>query len=117
MRKCVLCGNEYEYCPNCTKDRNKPTWYKLFDCENCHGIFNALNDYNFNLITKEDAQNILDKYDLSINLNDHFRNEIHEVMSEPAEIKVKKSKQVKKIEEVEEVKEELQVEIEPEVEI
>lgn len=117
MRKCVLCGNEYEYCPNCTKDRNKPTWYKLFDGENCHGIFNALNDYNFNLATKEDTQKILSKYDLSMSFNDHFRNEINEVMTGSEEIKVKKTKQSKKIEEVEEIKEELQAEIEPEVEI
>lgn len=111
MRNCVLCGREYNYCPNCAKDRSKPTWHKLFDNENCKDIFNILNDYTFELSTKEEAKELLSKCDIAIELNDHYRNEINAIMAEP-----KKTKQVKKVEEVEEVKEEPKVEIEPEVE-
>ena len=82
-RKCILCGKEYNYCPTCTKDRNKPLWHKLYDSENCKNIFNALNDYNFNLISKEEAQAKLRSCDLSIDLNDHYRGEINAIMTEP----------------------------------
>ena len=79
-RKCVLCKKEYEYCPNCTKDSRKPLWYKLYCSDNCHNIFEALNNYNFKLSTKEDTQAILSKCDLTLELNDHYRGEINEIM-------------------------------------
>lgn len=82
-RKCILCEKEYNYCPTCTKDRNKPLWYKLYDSENCKNIFNALNDYNFNLINKEEVKALLKNCDLSIELNDHYRGEIDAIMEEP----------------------------------
>ena len=102
-RKCVLCAKEYNYCSTCTKDRNKPLWNKLYDSENCRNIFNALNDYNFNLITKEDAQAKLRGCDLSIELNEHYRGEINAIMTEPeaiadpgqVEIEAQKSKKNK----------------------
>jgi hypothetical protein len=111
MRKCVLCGKEYEFCPTCNKDKHKPMWYKLYHDENCKNIFDALNNYHFELTTKEEAKDILSKCDLSIELADNYRHEIHTIMTEP-----KKNKQVKKVEEIEEVKEEPKAEIEPEVE-
>lgn len=82
-RKCILCQKEYNYCPTCNKDRNKPLWHKLYDSENCKNIFNALNDYNFNLISKEEAQAKLKCCDLSIELNDHYRGEIDAIMAKP----------------------------------
>ena len=83
MRKCTLCGSKYEYCPNCSKDRSKPMWYKLFDGENCHNIFNALNDYKFKLISKEEAQERLAQCDLNITLNDYYRGELEAIMAKP----------------------------------
>jgi len=80
MRKCVLCGKEYEYCPNCPKDSRKPLWHKLYHSENCRNIFESLNNYNFKLATKEETQEILSKCDLSIELNDHYRGEIDAIM-------------------------------------
>lgn len=87
-RKCILCGTEYDYCPSCPKDKSKAPWHKLYHSENCRNIFNALNDFNFKLISKDEAKERLSSCDLSIELNDHYRGEISEIMAEPEVIKV-----------------------------
>ena len=112
-RKCVLCGKEYEYCPSCPKDMSKALWHKLYDSENCRNIFEALNNYNFKLATKEETRKILAKYDLSIELNDHYRGEIEEIMKKPekvAEVKIEAE-----IAEIDAEKEFAEVEVKPEV--
>lgn len=108
MRKCVLCGKEYKFCPTCNNDKHKPLWHKLYHDENCKNIFDALNNYNFELATKEETKEMLSKCDLTLELSEHYRNEINAIMAEP-----KKSKQSKKVE----IEEEPKAEIEPEVEI
>ena len=82
-RKCILCGNGYKYCPSCPKDAKKETWYAIFDSENCKNISKALTDYNLHKISKDEARNALLACDLSIQLNDHYRNEINEIIVEP----------------------------------
>lgn len=82
-RKCILCGKSYQYCPSCPKDAKKETWYALFDSENCKNISKALTDYNLNKISKDEARSALLACDLSIQLNDHYRNEINEIIVEP----------------------------------
>lgn len=102
-RQCVLCDNEYTYCPSCPKDQRKATWHRLFCCENCRNIFNALNQYNFKLISKEEAQSLLRKCDLSKvdELEEHYRNEIDAIMTEPEAPAVEpKQRKAKKEEEI-----------------
>lgn len=41
-RECLLCHVTYDYCPYCEKDRNKPRWMVMLHDENCHNIFDAL---------------------------------------------------------------------------
>lgn len=82
-RKCILCGSEYTYCKSCPKDIKKETWHTLYDTENCKNISQALTNYNLKQITKEDAREILSTCDLSIELNEHYRSEIEEIMSKP----------------------------------
>ena len=113
MRKCVLCGKEYEYCPNCPKDSRKPLWHKLYHSENCRNIFEALNNYNFKLATKEETQEILSKCDLSIELNDHYRGEIEAIMPKKRGMRAKVmivDEVVPEAEPVEEIKEEAEEE-------
>lgn len=119
-RTCALCGKEYSYCPTCRNDSNKPAWYKLFDSENCKTIFNALNNYKFKLISKEEAQDILKDCDLTIELNERYRKEIDEIMVKPKRGAKAKINIIDEIgpepELVEEVLQEIEVEaiIEPE---
>lgn len=82
-RKCLVCGNEYIYCRSCPKDARKETWYALYDNENCKNISQALTDYNFNKITKEEVKELLSKCDLSINLKEYYRNTLNVVMAKP----------------------------------
>ena len=82
-RKCILCGKKYEYCPGCPRDAKKETWYAIYDNENCKNISKALTDYNLNQITKDEAREALSKCDLSIQLDDHYRNEIDAIMAKP----------------------------------
>ena len=82
-RKCILCGKEYSYCKSCAKDAKKELWHTLYDVENCRNISQALTDYNFKRIDKNTARELLSMCDLSIELNDHYRGEINEIMSKP----------------------------------
>lgn len=82
-RKCILCKQEYKYCPSCSKDDKKETWHALYDSENCKNISQTLTNYNLNKITKEEAREALSKCDLSIELNDHYRSEINAIMAKP----------------------------------
>ena len=114
MRKCVLCGKEYEYCPGCPKDYRKPLWHKLYHDENCRNIFEELNNYNFKLATKEETKDILSNCDLTIELNDHYRSEIEAIMSKPKRGMRAKAEIIDEVmlepEFIEEVKEEVQEE-------
>ena len=110
-RKCIVCGSSYSYCRTCPKDAQKETWYALYDNENCKNISQALTDYNFNKITKEDAKDILSKCDLSINLMDYYRNTLDVVMAKPKRTPKVKVVDVEEIiveqeEPIEEIKEE-----------
>lgn len=82
-RKCLVCGTAYTYCRSCPKDAKKETWYALYDNENCKNISQALTDYNFNKITKEEAKEMLAGCDLSINLMEYYRNTLDAVMAKP----------------------------------
>ena len=79
-RKCILCGKEYTYCPSCPKDAKKESWYAIFNNENCKNISKTLTDYNLNKISKVEARHALLECDLSIELNDHYRNEINAII-------------------------------------
>ena len=41
-RTCFICGNKYDYCPTCDRDRLKPSWYALFCSDNCYKINNII---------------------------------------------------------------------------
>ena len=82
-RKCILCGTEYTYCPGCPKDATKESWYAIFDNENCKNISKALTDYNLNKISKSEARHALLACNISIELNDHYRNEINAIIERP----------------------------------
>ena len=114
-RKCIVCGSEYSYCRSCPKDAKKATWYALYDNENCKNISQALTDYNFNKITKDEVKDILSSCDLSINLSEYYRNTLNVVMAKPKRNKTKPVvideptiEEVIKV--VEEIKEEVQEE-------
>ena len=65
MRTCAVCYTNYEYCPSCDKDKDKPTWYFSFCSENCHDIYEVASRFENKLIDANTAKDKLDKLDLS----------------------------------------------------
>ena len=63
IRKCTLCGTEYDYCPRC--DKTIDTLYLKYCSENCRDIALVINKASFDVITKEEAAEELSKLDLS----------------------------------------------------
>ena len=82
-RTCLLCKQEYKYCKSCKSDVKKEPWNTLYCSENCKNISTALTDYNLEHITKDEAKVLLSNCDLSIELNEHYRKEINEIMAKP----------------------------------
>ena len=85
-RKCLCCGASYSYCNNCYDFRNYPLWMNSFHDENCKNIFETCTNYNFKLITTEQAKKALSNCDLSnqpsVEKKDFVKNEpIHEVVT------------------------------------
>ena len=64
-RECIICGRPYHYCPTCGVDAGKPTWYAIFDGQNCHDIYETCVAYRDKEISVEDAYNQISKLDLS----------------------------------------------------
>lgn len=64
-RECYLCGRDYQYCGGCSQDRMKPAWMSEFHSESCKNIFDICTRFNMNLMSKTDAQEALNKCDLS----------------------------------------------------
>ena len=65
-RKCIICGKSYSYCPQCGRDAGKPTWYFIFDGQNCHDIYEVCTQYRDNEINAEKAYELVSKLDLSM---------------------------------------------------
>lgn len=41
IRKCVVCGTEFKFCPHSCRDA-KPRWKYIYCGDNCHDIFNII---------------------------------------------------------------------------
>ena len=81
-RKCIICGNSYHFCPTCGEDTGKPTWYFIFDGENCHDIYEVCTQYRDKKIDVKKAYELISKLDLS-NIEDFVevtKNQIKEII-------------------------------------
>jgi len=82
-RTCLLCQVQYDYCPYCTKDANKPKWMIMFHNANCQKIFDTL-QRNF---THEDSDEVsiskLKSCDLSAlnNATESINKQVKEILS------------------------------------
>lgn len=79
-RTCCVDGVKYSYCPNCTKDNDKPVWMLTFCSENCKDIYEACAGYFAKMISIEDAKKMLSKCDLS--KLDHFTTSTQRLIKE-----------------------------------
>ena len=64
-RTCIICGKRYSYCNNCQRDAGKPTWYFIFDGQNCHDMYEVCVAYRDNVITQKEAYEKMSVLDTS----------------------------------------------------
>lgn len=88
-RTCIICGKKYHFCPNCNEDSSKPTWYFIFDSQNCHDIYEVCTQYRDKEITVKQAYEKISKLDISNlkNFAESTRKQIEEIISKGKETK------------------------------
>lgn len=94
-RTCIICNRPYHYCPNCGRDSVKPSWYLIFDGEDCHDIYETCVAYRDKVIDKSEAYERISKLDLSElnNFAEATKLQIEEILTCKAEKEtIKKSK-------------------------
>ena len=64
-RECIICGHSYHFCPTCGEDAGKPTWYFIFDGQNCHDIYEVCTQYRDGEIDAKIAYEKISKLDIS----------------------------------------------------
>ena len=64
MRKCVCCGKEYEFCPNCGK-KSQPLWMVSFCSETCKDLFNLVSAYNIGRVGKVAVQTFVTEHNIT----------------------------------------------------
>lgn len=97
LTKCVICGKEYNYCPNCTGSHS---WKLDADTHEHYQIYMTLNQYYANQITKEKAIDML--YNAGItadsdlsDLKPHVADLIKDIVTVKENTVLKKSKKSK----------------------
>lgn len=98
-KQCIICGKMYSYCPSCHHDKNKPSWYAIFDGDNCYEIYNICTAYRDEKIDKKNAFEKIKKCDLS-KLDDFAEStkaQIKDIMSYREEVFEKKYPETKDI--------------------
>lgn len=82
-RTCFICGNKYDYCPTCDRDRLKPSWYTLFCSESCHAINNILSQNTAGNLSINEANKELKKivFDENDFVNELTKSHIKKILS------------------------------------
>lgn len=84
-RNCYTCLKEYQYCPNCAIDYNKPRWMFSFCCEECKDVYQIISGYNTkdSGITQKNVQDVLKKYNVKdiTKYTDDIQNELKKIIS------------------------------------
>lgn len=96
-RICFLCGKHYRYCPTCSPDINKPSWYVMWCSEQCKDLDQILAAHTMKHITTEEAKEKIELLKLNeINFEDKdVKRHYDEIMSYTSDEKVESSKETK----------------------
>lgn len=88
-RVCIICGKEYHYCSACGEDAGKPTWYFIFDGQNCHDIYDVCTQYRDGEIDAKVAYEKISKLDISNikNFAEATRIQIEEILEKGKDAK------------------------------
>ena len=87
-RVCIICGKEYRYCSACGEDARKPTWYFIFDGQNCHDIYEVCTQYRDGEIDVKAAYEKISKLDISNikNFAEATRIQIEEILAKGKDV-------------------------------
>ena len=93
-RTCLICRQNYHFCPTCGEDSGKPSWYALFHDQNCHDIYDVCVGYRDKVITTDEAYNKLAKLDLSAleDFNEVTKGQIKEILASHKETPIAEEK-------------------------
>ena len=93
MRKCVVCGTEYEYCSTCSRHKSKAKWMNTFHDEKCKNIYDICVQYNANMLTKTEAQEALAAYDLADTscFKEHIQKDLVNIFAKEPKSKISKA--------------------------
>ena len=122
-RTCFFCGQSFYFCPTCSSDINKPSWYAMWCSEQCKALDNIVAAHRTGKITTEEAKNKINELNIDVNslkfarepLKEYFNNIISygsENISEIKnvdEIKVENTKNIETVENIENVKDNVNV--------
>lgn len=94
-RTCAVCRNQYQFCPVCNEDAEKPTWYFTFCSDNCHNLYKVMADFENELISDIEAKERLNKLDLSKrdNFGESYQKSFKKIMKSKMPVKKAGSKE------------------------
>lgn len=105
-RICVVCGKEYEYCPTCGADRQKPSWMMSYHDNNCRMIWKVLSAVGAGQISKDEAAKQLNSLNTDIELKSNIRDHINKIFEKPYKEAPVVSEAISEAEKVDEIIEE-----------
>lgn len=79
-KTCICCSTKYTFCPNCAEFDHLPRWMGIYCSENCKKVMDIASDYEYGVLTKEEAKEKFDVCDLSNKNN--FHHSIRKVLDE-----------------------------------
>ena len=80
---CATCHSNYDFCPKCNKDKDKPLWYFTFCSQNCHDIYEITSSFENGKIDADEAKLKLNNLNLSKldNFGESYKKSIDKIMS------------------------------------
>ncbi len=81
VRKCLVCGSKFEYCPHCGKDKIN-RWKTTYCSEKCRDIFNVCYNFESHNISQEDAYNKLIEFNINaIDVQKSIKGSVEKIMA------------------------------------
>ena len=80
---CATCRSNYDFCPKCNRDKDKPLWYFTFCSQNCHDIYEITSSFENGKIDPDEAKLKLNNLNLSKldNFGESYKKSINKIMS------------------------------------
>ena len=80
---CATCRSNYDFCPKCNRDKDKPLWYFTFCSQNCHDIYEITSSFENGKIDADEAKLRLNNLNLSKldNFGESYKKSISKIIN------------------------------------